>query len=58
MTNFLLYIWVWLGRKLGFDYIDIYSPGKGKNPDVKAVTFSREEWYIDKVSDIERRKNG
>ena len=45
----ILQFWIWLGKKLGFTFIDIYSPNKDK---VVAVTFSTDEKYINKIIKI------
>jgi hypothetical protein len=52
MKQLLLTIWIWLGTKvIGFELMDIYSPGESDN--VVAITFSHSEMYLDKVQDIE-----
>lgn len=40
-----------LGKELGFNHVDVYSP-KGK---LVAVTFSKSKKYIDKVNEIEEK---
>jgi hypothetical protein len=44
----LLKIFLWLGSKL-FKYVDIYSPDNN----VIGITFSNNEDYIEKISNIE-----
>lgn len=44
----ILQFWLWLGKKLGFRWIDIKH---FKNKDeVEAITFSMTESYINKIS--------
>ena len=45
----ILHFWIWLGKKLGFNFVDMYAPDE----DVIAITFSKDEEYIDKVGEIE-----
>ena len=45
----VLYIWIWLAVKLGFEYMDVYSPD---DENVTAITVSNSEKYIDKISKI------
>ena len=54
MKQLLLTIWIWIGTKvIGFELVDIYSPGESEDNDVAAVIFSHSEPYIDKVMEIE-----
>ena len=54
MKQLLLTIWIWIGTKvIGFELVDIYSPGESENNNVVAVTFSHLETYINKVMEIE-----
>ena len=54
ITNLVLYLWVWLGKRLGFTFVDIYASKHKGGKAIGAVTFSKSEWYINKVSEIER----
>lgn len=48
VTNILFYIMGWAGSKL-FQYMDMYVPKKN----VEGITFTNNEKYLNKVSEIE-----
>jgi len=48
IDKLLLRLLVWAGGKL-FGLVDVYAPKE----DVEAVTFSNNEEYIEKISNIE-----
>ena len=44
----ILQFWLWLGKKLGFRWVDVKHFKQNKNK-VEAVTFSMTERYIDLI---------
>lgn len=49
IRSLLLQIFLWIGSKL-WAYVDVYSPDKET---VKAITFSNDEEYMEKISEVE-----
>ena len=50
----MLYIFMFIGTKiLGFKYIDLKKTDDSEDADIEAITFSHNEEYVNKISDIE-----
>jgi len=49
ISKILWAIFLWSGSKI-FSYVDVYSPDKEI---VEAITFSNNEAYIEKISEVE-----
>jgi len=42
-------LFIWLGTRY-FDYVDF----RNEKDEVRAITFSKDKWYINKVNKIEK----
>jgi len=47
----LLKLWLWLGIKMGWKYIDVKHYSNNKDL-IEAITFSTSKSYINKISKI------
>jgi hypothetical protein len=49
VTGYFFNLWIWLGKKLGFTFVDVYAPNKKR---VVAITFSTSKKYLYKITKI------